>query len=75
MDAPDVNVLYGHDLLKLGIDLNTYHHYQTPKYGNHTTMSLEDFNGTNEIKPSSETFSNHLRKLLWIYLTLTKEDS
>ena len=57
-----MNVLYGHDYAN-GRQVNTCHHYQTPGLGNHTTMSLEDFNGTHEIKPSSETFSNASEKV------------
>lgn len=61
--APDVNVLYGHDYANA--DANEY---LSPLPNNagaglHVTMSLEDFNGTDSIKPSSETFSNASEKV------------
>jgi len=61
--APDLNVLYGHDYANA--DANEYLSPlpSSAGAGSHTTMSLEDFNGTAEIKPSTETFSNAAEKV------------
>jgi len=61
--APDVNILYGHDYNNA--DANEYlcPIPNSVGSGNHTTMSLEDFNGTDSIKPSSETFSSASEKV------------
>ena len=61
--APDVNVLYGHDYANADASQYLSPLPNSAGAGNHTTMSLEDFNGTAEIKPSSETFSNGSEKV------------
>ena len=53
--APDVNVLYGHDFNNADASEYLSPLPNNAGAGNHTTMSLEDFNGTNSIKPSTET--------------------
>ena len=61
--APDVNVLYGHDFNNADASEYLSPLPNSAGAGNHTTMSLEDFNGTNSIKPSTETFSDATEKV------------
>ena len=61
--APDVNVLYGHDFNNADASEYLSPLPNNAGSGNHTTMSLEDFNGTNSIKPSTETFSDATEKV------------
>ena len=56
--APDVNVLYGHDFANADADQYLSPLPNNAGTGGHVTMSLEDFNGTNSIKPSTETFAD-----------------
>ena len=51
--APDVNVLYGHDFANADADQYLSPLPNNAGTGGHVTMSLEDFNGTNSIKPST----------------------
>ena len=69
--APDVNVLYGHDYKNADADQYLSPLPNSAGAGLHVTMSLEDFNGTDSIKPSSETFSDSSEK---VTLTLSHID-